>query len=312
MRTRKQVPSVTDATGRNQQLATVLFADICDSTWLFEKYGDWRARQLESRVIATLTARTAEYGGTLIKTIGDEIMSCFADAEKAVSSACEMQAAVKDDPSLLEFGIAIKIGLHHGPVLVDDGDLFGDAVNVAARMVSLARPDQIITTAETIACLPVDAQERTRSLGRSRIRGKRDEMQIIEVIWQESATLTQLLSGGHPEEVQLFARLIIEYRGASIEVVANAERFSVGRGPRNDLIVDQDLVSRQHAVIEFRQGKFILVDASTNGTHVLLENGARFFVQREEFTLHDRGIICLGQAVTIGDPDLIHYQCEQA
>ena len=198
MRTRKQVPSVTDATGRNQQLATVLFADICDSTWLFEKYGDWRARQLESRVIATLTARTAEYGGTLIKTIGDEIMSCFADAEKAVSSACEMQAAVKDDPSLLEFGIAIKIGLHHGPVLVDDGDLFGDAVNVAARMVSLARPDQIITTAETIACLPVDAQERTRSLGRSRIRGKRDEMQIIEVIWQESATLTQLLSGGHP------------------------------------------------------------------------------------------------------------------
>jgi adenylate cyclase len=76
-------------------------------------------------------------------------------------------------------------------------------------------------------------------------------------------------------------------------------------------VVDQDLVSRTHADIEFRQGKFILVDGSTNGTYLLLENGSRFFVQREEFTLHDRGIICLGQVVAENDPDLIHYQCVQ-
>jgi len=76
-------------------------------------------------------------------------------------------------------------------------------------------------------------------------------------------------------------------------------------------VVDQDRVSRTHADIEFRQGKFILVDGSTNGTYVLLNNGSRFFVQREEFTLHDRGIICLGKAVTANDPDLIRYECVQ-
>ena len=68
-------------------------------------------------------------------------------------------------------------------------------------------------------------------------------------------------------------------------------------------------VSRSHADIEFRQGKFILVEHSTNGTYLLLENGARFFVRREEFALHDCGVICLGQAIADGDPNLIRYRC---
>ncbi len=87
--------------------------------------------------------------------------------------------------------------------------------------------------------------------------------------------------------------------------------FTLGRGERNSLVVDRELVSRIHASIEFRQGKFILVDRSTNGTYLLLENGARFFVHREEFTLHGRGSICLGQAVSKHNPDLIDYTCSE-
>lgn len=299
---------------RQQVSATVLFADICGSTRLFEKYGDWQARQIESRVLDLLTAKTTEFDGTVIKTIGDEIMSRFPDAERAVNAACEMHAAIKDDPSLLELNIAVKIGLHHGPVLVEQDDLFGDAVNVAARMVSLAKADQIITTRETVRQLPDDLEQMTRSLGRSRVRGKQDEMEIVEVIWQESASLTQLVSIGQQEELRslLFARLILEYRGGTFEVMPDSQIFTIGRGNKNNLVVDRELVSRSHADIEFRQGKFILVDRSTNGTYLLLENGARFFVRREEFTLHDRGIICLGQAVADNNPDLIHYQCVHA
>jgi hypothetical protein len=76
-------------------------------------------------------------------------------------------------------------------------------------------------------------------------------------------------------------------------------------------VLDHDRVSRSHADIQYRQGKFILVDGSTNGTYLFLENGARYFVQREEFPLHDRGIICLGQAVVNNSPDLIRYECIQ-
>lgn len=289
----------------------MLFADICGSTRLFEEYGDWQARQIESRVIELLTSKTTEFDGAVIKTIGDEIMSRFPDAARAFTAACEMHTTIKEDPSLLEFNISVKIGLQHGPVLVEPDDLFGDAVNVAARMVSIAKADQIITTRETVCLLPDDLQQMTRSLGRSRVRGKQRELEIVEVLWQESSTLTQLVGITQQEEMRTapFARLILEYRGTSFEVMPDSHIFTIGRGEKNNLVVDHDLVSRTHADIEFRHGKFILVDGSTNGTYLLLENGSRFFVQREEFTLHDRGSICLGQAVADNDPELIRYQC---
>lgn len=135
------IAGLTDRGAAHQQVAaTVLFADICGSTRLFERYGDVRARQIETRVLDALTAETRAHGGEVIKTIGDEIMSRFPDAESAVRAACEMHQALKDDPELAQLNIAVKIGLHHGPVLVEKNDVFGDAVNVAARMVSWPRP----------------------------------------------------------------------------------------------------------------------------------------------------------------------------
>jgi adenylate cyclase len=293
-----------------QVSATVLFADICGSTRLFEEYGDWQARQIESQILELLKVKTAEFGGTVIKTIGDELMSRFPDAERAVNAACEMHAAIKDSPSLMEFSIAVKIGLQHGPLLVEHDDLFGDAVNVAARMVSLAKADQIITTRETALCLPQDLEQMTRSLGRSRVRGKQEEIEIVEVIWQEASSLTQVISIDQHEELRamLFARLVLMHRGVTFEVMPDSPIFTIGRGEKNSLVLDHDRVSRSHADIQYRQGRFILVDGSTNGTYLFLENGARYFVQREEFPLHDRGIISAGQAVSDDAADLIHFK----
>ena len=295
---------------RQQAAATVLFADICGSTQLFEKYGDVRARQIEARVLDVLAAQTDAQGGEVVKTIGDEIMSRFPDAESAVRASCAMHQALKEDPALAQLSIAVKIGLHHGPVLVEKNDVFGDAVNIAARMVSLAKGDQIITTRETVGGLPTGIQQMTRNLGRSQVRGKQEEMEICEVIWHNSTSLTQMATG-RQEELRslLFTRLMLEYRGRKLELAPATQTFTIGRDERSSLVVDRELVSRSHADIEFRQGKFILVDHSTNGTYLLLENGARFFVRREEFTLHDRGIICLGQAAAESNPDLIRYQC---
>ncbi len=306
------IPGRVDRGAAHQQAsATVLFADICGSTRLFEKYGDVRARQIEMRVLDTLAAKTGAHGGEVVKTIGDEIMSRFPGAEPAVRAACEMHQAIEDDLELAALNIAVKIGLHHGPVLVENNDMFGDAVNVAARMVSLAKANQIITTRETIGQLPAEIERMTRSLGLSRVRGKQEEMEICEVIWQDTTCVTQMASSGYQEELRslLFARLVLEYRDRKLELAPAMPTFTIGRGEMSGLVVDRELVSRSHADIEFRQGKFILVDHSTNGTYLLLENGERFFVRREEFNLHDRGIICLGQAVTPNNPDLIRYQC---
>ena len=301
-------------TVRHQEQATLLFADICGSTHLFEKYGDLRARQIETLVLDLLAARTLAHRGVVIKTIGDEIMSQFPDAETGVNAACEMQQAVKDDLMLADLGLAIRIGLHHGSVLLEKDDVFGDAVNVAARMVALAKADQIITTQETLDNLSAHLRQKTRGLGHSWVRGKQNEMEIAEVIWYESGGLTQMCDGETQKILrnQLYARLVLNYRGREIELVPSLQVFKIGRGPKSDLVVDRELVSRSHAAIEFRQGKFILADHSTNGTYLLLDNGARFFVRREEFTLQERGVICLGQAAFEQNPDVIRYECKYA
>lgn len=296
-----------------QAMAAVLFADICGSTRLFEKYGDVQARQIEHRVLDTLAAKTVAHGGTVIKTIGDEIMSRFPTPDQATDAARAMHKAIGDDPDLARFNIAVRIGLHYGPVLeVENNDVVGDAVNIAARMASLAKADQIITTRDTVKNLSIDLEGVTRSLGRVWVKGKEDEMEILEVIWHESTSLTQMAGGYEELRNLLYTKLILEYRGKIIELESNVSSFTLGRDERSKLRVDRDLVSRSHAHIECRQGKFILVDRSTNGTYILLENGSRFFVRREEFTLQDRGFICLGQAIAAdGNPDVIRFQCAQ-
>ncbi|HNW78413.1 MAG TPA: adenylate/guanylate cyclase domain-containing protein [Candidatus Competibacteraceae bacterium] len=291
--------------------AAVLFADICGSTRLFEAHGDQRAREIESQVLGHLADCTAAQQGVVVKTIGDEIMSGFADAASAVGAACAMHLCLKADPALAALGIAIRIGLYQGSVLLEGNDLFGDAVNVAARMVALAKADQIITTRDTLNTLPAGFRQASRDLGQAWVRGKQDEIAIAEVLWADSNSLTQMATPQEELRGLLFARLDLNYRDRHVELLPSAQVFTLGRGERNSLVVDRELVSRIHASIEFRQGKFILVDRSTNGTYLLLENGARFFVHREEFTLHGRGSICLGQAVSKHNPDLIDYTCSE-
>lgn len=307
------VPGMGGRGSAPQQVeATVLFADICGSTRLFEQRGDLYARQVIARALDILAAKTGDQGGEVIKTIGDEIMTRFPTAEQAVRAACTMHRGIKDDPQLAVMNIAVRIGLHYGPVLeIEKNDIVGDAVNIAARMASAAKAEQIITTRETVLHLPADLEGITRSLGQVWVKGKEDEMEILEIIWHESTSLTQMATGGYQEELRslLYNRLVLEYRGRSIELTPGTQPFTIGRGERSNLMVDRELVSRSHAVIEFRQGKFILVDRSTNGTYLLLENGSRFFVRREEFTLHNEGSICLGQAITDKNPDIIRYRC---
>ena len=306
-------PTVKNQSASAQQaLATVLLVDS-GSTRLSEKYGVQRGRQIEVQVLDVLIAKIGAYGGVVIKTVGDETISCFPKPEKAVRAACAMHQAIKDEPALLGLNIPIKIGLHHGPVSVEKDKVFGDAVNVASRMFALAKAEQIITTQETVELLPADLVQMARNVGQSWVSGKQGEMEIIEIIWRDSTSQTQTQVVTYQEALMklLFARLFMEYRGKSIELMPDHQVFRIGRGSTNHLVVSREQVSRSHATIEFRQGKFILVDQSANGTHVIPENGARIFLRREEFTLHDRGTIFLGPIISEKDPDAIHYSVIQ-
>src|SRR5919108_4425352 len=136
----------------SEQLA-VLFADVCDSTTIYEAIGDDRALALITQVLARLNERTKANDGTVVKTLGDGLVCQFKDADAAFNAACGMQEAATALAEGAEPKLSIKVGFTYGPVVTEGGDVFGDTVNVCARLVALAGPQQVLTTQETVDAL---------------------------------------------------------------------------------------------------------------------------------------------------------------
>ncbi|MEN9217725.1 MAG: adenylate/guanylate cyclase domain-containing protein, partial [Gloeomargarita sp. DG_2_bins_126] len=131
--------------------ATILFADISGSTRLYETLGNEAALVLVSDCLQLLQSVAQKYQGQVVKTIGDEIMLRFPNPSLAAQAAFEMQDQVAQFFLNRKVVSGLKVGFNHGAILEQaDGDIFGDAVNVAARMVQLAKRNQILTPAETI------------------------------------------------------------------------------------------------------------------------------------------------------------------
>ena len=126
----------------------IMFADVAGSTQLFEILGDDKARSTIAETLELLTNVINAHNGTVIKTIGDEVMCTFPEADDSANAATEMQETLEDANEMRDEGpeIKVRIGMHFGPALLEGGDVFGDAVNVAARMAAQAKGGQIITT----------------------------------------------------------------------------------------------------------------------------------------------------------------------
>lgn len=288
----------------------IIFADISKSTQLFEVYGNIRARNIVSHTLSILSTITVENDGVVVKTIGDEVMCTFADLGKAIDAALRMPQAIHEDEDLAEIGISIKVGLHYGDVLQEKNDVYGDAVNVAARMVQLARPDQIITTRETVEFLPVYQQSSLRSLGTVQVRGKQEDIEIFELLWQPDSTDLTIMHGQMPMRQHTpKARLLLRYANKDFRLEKDALPFLMGRGEKNNLVVRDQSVSRTHASIEYRRGKFVLIDRSTNGTFLQINDEETVFLHRDQMHLRREGIILLGQDGSESGCEVIHFQC---
>jgi adenylate cyclase len=294
---------------------TILFADVSGSTRIFETKGDVEARRLIAAVLDALTIVCQQHGGRVIKTIGDEIMCTLPAAFNGLHAACDMQRRMARDINFVRDNLAVRIGLHHGDALEENGDVYGDAVNTAARMASLAKREQIVTTAATVAAAtgaggPQRLPE-TRSLGRTRVSGKLLPIEIHDVVWQEDTSgMTMVQSairmGGAAEPAG--ARLTLRHRGKLIELTESSEPFMMGREAGNHLVVEADWVSRTHAQIEYRRGHFLITDRSTNATYVAIGQDPELRVHRDELHLRQSGSISMGQAGTANSHDLIHFE----
>ena len=164
----------------------VMFADICGSTSLYETIGDDLARHFIALCIKVMIRTIKPYQGTLIKTIGDEIMCTFPNAKLALNAACAMQTAVKNSMADSKQPLSIRIGFHYGSVICEANDVFGDTVNVAARVAGFAKSEQIMTTDAVYVKLPNELQKKTKPFKSINLKGKQEQCDIYWVIWKEN------------------------------------------------------------------------------------------------------------------------------
>jgi len=293
---------------RITDILAILFADIANSTHIYDTLGNKVAKNLIDASLSLLSEVTAKYQGTVIKTIGDEIMCTFPTAGDAVEAAIEMHQSLEDLPfaEKPEYGSPnIYVGIQFGTVIKESGDVFGDAVNVAARMVALAKQRQIITTEGTVTLLSEERQSQARCIDKTTVKGKSGVLLIYEVIW-EAHDLTVMAT--HTSEIStLKSRLELTYQHQTIQLDENRPSATLGRQRHNDIIVNDSRVSRSHARIEYNRGKFTLIDQSSNGTSLRIQGKESIHLRREETQLLGNGVIGLGRNVTPESDTAIHF-----
>src|SRR3569623_727188 len=293
-----------------RQPLTILFADVSGSTKLFETRGDEVARRLVANVLNALAEVTQRHGGRVIKTIGDEIMCVFPGPLNGLLGAVDMQKRVSADPVFMRDNLAIRIGLHHGDTLLEeDGDVYGDAVNTAARMASLAKREQIVTTASTVSGVTNAGVLRSRSLGTARVSGKLQPIEIVDLTWQEDTSNVAMVQRvvKLTDMQQPKSRLVLRYKSQAFEVDELAPPFRTGREAGNNIVIEAEWDSRTHAMVEFKRGHFGLSDRSTNGTWVKVGNDDELRLHRDEVHLRKTGIISLGQEAGVNMEHVLYY-----
>jgi len=294
-------------TATTEKLA-ILFADISGSTALYEKLGDQLARQLMARCISNMNVALVTHKGTLIKTIGDEILCTFPAAEAAMNAACEMQQAIKADNQNNAQPMYIRIGFHYGDVICEEGDIYGDAVNVAARVTAITRASQIMTTTSVVDALPLSLHDKIRKILRTDIKGKQHQIDIFQVMWElEDMGSTRIGMSAFRKPQVAGKELILNYRDRSFNINEQHKKLLMGRDDTCQIIVNSDFASRQHANVDYRFGNFILTDHSSNGTYIRSNDGVVAHLNREDFILHGTGTISLGQPYSDKPSDLIEF-----
>ena len=288
----------------------IVFADVVGSTQLYDKYGDTKASETVASCLDIMKDATYQFNGTVIKTIGDEVMSTFPTADEAMGASVMMQTLITAEGKKEDgIPVLIRIGCHFGPVVQEQNDIFGAAVHTANRMTSQAKAKQIVISGFTVEQMSPELRNQTRQIDVATVRGRLDEVALFELVWQpEEATSMLPTIDWQTKASRKASKLLLNFRDKTVEVSDQRKSINIGRADDNDLVVKGNLISRIHARIEMRRGKFMIIDQSTNGTFLQNIMGQETFVRRDSTELASEGTIGLGRAEEPGSTLAIHYK----
>ena len=282
---------------------TVVFADLTGSTRVFESLGNAKATQAITRLTQWIGKVCKAQNGLVVKNLGDGVLIVFSQNTAAIEAVSEMQRVhterIKNWPEQLK--MRLQVGLARGEVIEQDGDFFGDAVNVASRLSDLSGADQILATDSVINQLPPDSQVRFRDLGAMEIRGRHEGCSVYRVEWQNevltdfftvAASLSQLRFANSAPQL---GAIDLSWLDVKASYTSTQLPVHLGRDSKSQFVVNDPRVSRLHASIVWRAGKFYLEDVSSYGTWVRFAGSdAIVALRRQECVLLLDGEMALG------------------
>jgi adenylate cyclase len=287
----------------------VTFADIAGSSRFHREFGDQAARDMIASFVACAAAIAPRFGGRLVKTLGDGVMCAFADPEQAVLAMMELHGQVAAQPERLGGPIRLHTGINAGPVIMDGDDVYGTIVNVAAYLSATARADQILTTEAVRGQLSKPVGTFARQLYTTKLKGDATESLIYEVLWQADAAEITVINSERPRFIPADeGALLLIAEKTTTRVDPTRPRIMLGRNDANEIPINDNMASREHASIELDELRFRLIDHSANGTYVMFDGTpGEVLVLRGETLLHGSGRISLGRSFADPQAQPIHF-----
>jgi class 3 adenylate cyclase/pimeloyl-ACP methyl ester carboxylesterase len=163
---------------------TILFSDVEGSASLTERLGDTKAREVLRTYERIVREALRAHGGSEVKATGDGFMASFSLGTQALECAVDMQRAFAAHNKSAEEPIRVRIGLNAGEPIAEKEDLFGTAVNMAARIAAQAEGGEILV-ANVVRELAAGKGFLFADRGEVMIRGFEDPVRLYEVRWQE-------------------------------------------------------------------------------------------------------------------------------
>lgn len=284
--------------------AAVFLADVVGSTPLYESLGDAVAINRIDAWREAMRALVRENGGEFISSKGDDVLAIFAQPCAAFAAVSQMRAPGR-------FAISFHAGLHFGHVIRAGADIYGDAVNLTARLASAANPGEVLISQEIVELLSPADRQALRFLDKMTFKGKTEPRSIYTFLDDDRALNTEI-SFGKPEREAGGAsrrtiRITLRYNDQT-QSCSDNESLTIGRSDDCSLVIRRQWVSRHHATISIANGRVRLAERSSSGTFISMQPGQEILVRREDVLLLGSGTISPGKQCSSSDAQVIHFE----
>ncbi|WP_299281223.1 adenylate/guanylate cyclase domain-containing protein [uncultured Tateyamaria sp.] len=273
----------------------ILLADVSGSTPLYQRYGDAEASRMVFECVEGMQRIATETGGEFVRSKGDDVLCLFESADQAMAAA----------RGILEQGargeVSVHAGLHWGTVLWRGEELFGNAVNVAARLGGQAKENEVLMSRELVEHASASETSDLRSMGEITLRGTDAPTEVFAMLAEiedDEDGVTSFMSQStvftaRQREHVANTTLRLSFEDWAQDIPEGRE-LKIGRSTQCDLVMSYAWVSRVHAAISVRGGIVEFKDSSSAGCTLTIGAHPEFFIRRQTVALTGSGVIELG------------------